>query len=53
VSARYILGTLAVVFLLLGVARMVRDGGRMDGAARTWLLIGVIFGAVSVWLWQS
>lgn len=48
-AARYILGTLAIVFLILGLARAVREG-RLGSAARTWLVIGLMFGAVSLWL---
>jgi len=50
---RYILGCLAVLFLALGGLRVARESGRIDPAARTWLLIGVIFSVVSVWLWVS
>ncbi len=50
-AATYILGALAAVFLALGVARLVRDGGNLGPAARTWLLIGVIFAGVSAYLW--
>jgi len=48
-AARYILGTLAIVFLILGLARAAREG-RLGPAARTWLVIGLMFGAVSLWL---
>jgi hypothetical protein len=51
--ARYILASLAGVFLVLGGLRVAREGGRIDPAARTWLLIGVIFSGVSLWLWVS
>jgi hypothetical protein len=51
--ARTILACLAVVFLTLAGVRVARDGGRLGPAARTWLLIGVMFGGVSVWLWWS
>jgi len=51
-EARYILGGLAVVFLVLGVTRSVREG-QIGPAARAWLLIGVIFATVSVWSWLS
>lgn len=50
--AHYILGLLAVVFLVLGSLRSVRDG-QVGPAARTWLMIGVIFGVVTVWTWLS
>jgi lipopolysaccharide export LptBFGC system permease protein LptF len=51
--ARYILGCLAGVFLVLGGLRVAREHGRIDPAARTWLLIGAIFLVVGVWLWVS
>lgn len=47
-AARYILGTLSIVFLILGFARAARER-RIGPAARTWLIIGLIFGAVSLW----
>jgi uncharacterized membrane protein len=53
VAAKYILGALSVVFLCLGGTRLARDAGRLGPASKTWLLIGVIFAAVSVWLWRS
>jgi hypothetical protein len=43
--AKYILGGLAVVFL---IAAAIRGPGSAQG--RTWLLIAVIFGVVSLWL---
>ena len=52
-SARLILSVLAVVFLLFALSRMGRNKGRIDAASRTWLLIAVIFGAVSAWLWMG
>jgi hypothetical protein len=51
-AAQTILGSLALVFLLFGGLRSLRDG-RIGPAARTWLMIGVIFGIVSVFLWLS
>jgi hypothetical protein len=48
-AARYVLGTLAILFLVLGGIRIARER-RVGPAARTWLLIGLIFGAVSLWL---
>jgi hypothetical protein len=51
-AARYILGCLAVVFLVAATAVSVREG-KLGPAARTWLTIGVIFGLVSVWSWLS
>jgi drug/metabolite transporter (DMT)-like permease len=51
-AAGDILGLLAVVFLVLGGLRAVREG-RVGPAARTWLMIGVIFGVVSAWTWLT
>jgi hypothetical protein len=51
--ARYILSALALVFLAASIARLARDGGRLHPQSRTWLLIAVIFGAVSAWLWYA
>jgi hypothetical protein len=51
-AAHYILGVLSGVFLLLAGLRSVRLR-HVDSAARTWLMIGVIFGAVSAWTWWS
>jgi hypothetical protein len=52
-QARHIFPVLAAAFLVFGGLRVVRAGGRIDPASRTWLLIAVIFGAVSLWLWFS
>lgn len=51
--AARIIGILAVVFLLLAVSRIVREGGRLGPAARTWLLIALIFAAVTIWRWLA
>ena len=48
-AAKTILGALALLFLVLGGLRALRDG-RIGPAARTWLLIGLIFSAVTLWL---
>lgn len=47
--AKYILGALGVLFLLLGGSGFAAGGGR-SAQGRVWLLIGVIFTAVSAWL---
>jgi hypothetical protein len=52
-AAKYILTALSLVFLVLAIARLLRDGGRTAPASRTWLLIALIFGAVSFWLWTG
>jgi hypothetical protein len=46
--AKYVFVVLAVAFLVAGIFR----GGLSRAQSRTWLLIGVIFGAVSGWLWS-
>jgi hypothetical protein len=51
-TAHYVLGCLAVVFLALGGLKSAREG-KVGPAARTWLMIGVIFGVVSAWVWLS
>ena len=48
-AAKYILALLSVVFLAAGAMRLTRDG-KLHPQSRTWLLIGVIFAAVSSWL---
>jgi hypothetical protein len=50
VATKYILGTLAIVFLALAIAR---GGGPTNPQRRTWLIIGVIFAAVSAWLFYQ
>ena len=52
-QARYILPVIAAAFFVFAALRVMRAGGRIDPASRTWLLIAVIFGAVSLWLWLS
>jgi hypothetical protein len=52
VAAKYILAVLAAVFLALAGLRILRDSGRITPASRTWLLTGIIFGAVSGYLWM-
>jgi hypothetical protein len=51
-TAQYVLGCLAGVFLVLGGLKSLREGN-VGPAARTWLMIGVIFGVVSAWIWLS
>ena len=50
---KYILGALAIVFVGLAVVRTASGGTKAHPQARTWLLIGVIFGAVSAWLFYQ
>jgi hypothetical protein len=49
-AAKYILAALSVLFIVLGLRRMSRGGGASHPQSRTWLLIGIIFGVVSAWL---
>jgi len=52
-AAKYILAALAAVFVIAGVVRLVRDGGRTHPQSKTWLLIAAIFGVVSAWLFYA
>jgi hypothetical protein len=52
-AAKSILAVLAAVFLLFAGRRILRDGGQITPASRTWLLIGIIFALVSTYLWIS
>lgn len=49
-AAKYILAGLALAFLIAGATRLLGGAGRPNPQSRTWLLIGIIFGAVSAWL---
>lgn len=44
------LGALAVVFVALAARRAASGRPDVGHQARTWALVGVIFGAVSAWL---
>lgn len=50
---KYILAGLAIVFIALALGRRASDRGRAAPQSRTWLLIGVIFGVVSAWLFYQ
>jgi hypothetical protein len=52
-SARLVMGVLALVFLIAAVGRIWRDAGRVGPAARTWLLIALIFAAITFWRWLA
>lgn len=52
-ATKYILTALSALFLAFAIARILRDGGRIQGAARTWLIIAITFAAVSTWLFLS
>jgi hypothetical protein len=53
VAAKYILAVLSTVFLILAIARSARSGSASHPQTRTWLIIGVIFGLVSAWLFYK
>ena len=50
-TARDILATLALLFTVLALPQFVRSGRTGYVQARAWLLVAVIFGAVSAWLY--
>ena len=52
-AAKYILAVLAVAFLAAALIRVSRGGGISHPQTRTWLLIAVIFAAVSAWLFAQ
>ena len=47
---KYILAALAAVFLTLAFVRIGSGGMKAHPQSRTWLLIGIIFGVVSAFL---
>jgi hypothetical protein len=50
-AAKFILAGLALAFLLTGAVRLLGETSRAQG--RTWVLIGIIFGVVSAWLFYQ
>jgi hypothetical protein len=48
VAAKYVLAVIACGFLIAGAFRVTTPAFRLQG--RIWLFVGVIFGAVSTWL---
>ena len=52
-SAKYILAGLAVAFLAAATLRLMGERGWSHPQARTWLLVGIIFGVVSAWLFYQ
>jgi hypothetical protein len=49
-ATRYILSLLAAAFFAAALWRFSREGFKLGPASRTWLLVALIFGAVSIWL---
>ena len=53
-AAKYILAVLAAAFLVASLLRLSRGGGVGHPQTKTWLLVSVIFAAVSAWLfWET
>jgi hypothetical protein len=51
-ATKYILAALSLIFLAAAARRRTRSSADAGGQARTWLVIGVMFAAVSTWLWS-
>ena len=49
-AAKYILAVLAVAFVAAALMRLSRGGGIWHPQTKTWLIIAVVFAAVSAWL---
>jgi len=52
-TAGHILAALAAVFLAAALWRLARDGFKLAPASRTWLIVALVFTAVSTWLWWT
>lgn len=52
-AAKFILAALAAIFLTAALWRLVRDGFKLAPASRTWIMVALIFTAVSAWLWWT
>jgi hypothetical protein len=52
ISAQLVFSVLGPLFLVLGVWRCI-GAARLVPQARTWLILGVIFSVVAVYLWWS
>lgn len=52
-AARFILPALAAIFFAAALWRLARDGFTLAPSSRTWLLVALIFTAVSAWLWWT
>ena len=51
--AKYILATLAALFLAAAVLRLTGERGWSHPQVRTWLLLGAVFSVVSAWLFYN
>ena len=52
-ATKFVMAGLSLFFLMIGILRLTRDGGRWHPQSRTWVLIGAIFGAVSAYLFYQ
>jgi hypothetical protein len=52
-TTKYVMAGLSIFFLLIGIVRLARDGGRWRPQSRAWLLTGAIFGAVGTYLFSQ
>jgi len=50
VTLVYLFAALGALFVVLAAVRIVRDRGKLGPQWKTWLIIGVLFVAVSAWL---
>jgi len=53
VTAKYIFAALSMAFLVAALMRLSRGGGLSHPQTKVWLLISVIFSAVSAWLFSQ
>jgi hypothetical protein len=51
--AKYILAAVAITFLIAATMSRSRGAGVRHPQTRTWLLVSVIFAAVSTWLFLA
>ena len=52
-SPPLVIAILAVLFLVMGIARAAREGSVSHPRTRTWLLVGAIFSVVSAYSFLS
>jgi len=51
--AKFIFTLGAVVFLVAAIVRILKDKGSLAPQSKTWLIMGGILTAVSIWLWVT
>jgi hypothetical protein len=51
-GTKYVIAALSVLFLIMAAIRGAQRGARHP-QVRTWFLVGVIFAAVSAWLFSQ